>query len=285
MHPAYRHPLRFVLQVLKGFGRNQGLLLAGAIAYYALLSVVPLLMLSSMAFSRVLPRDELLKTLGKYLEWVVPTQSAALLNDLAGFMDNQIAIGTALLLTMLFFSSLAFSVLEKSMHVIFAHRGAQENPRHLVLSTLMHYGAVLGIGAVLLVLTVVTTGLQTMAQWSIHLFGRSMALEALATSLMYGVGFALEVIGFTVIYRYLPVGRTAFRHALIGGAAAAGLWELSRHCLAWYLTTLSKASVVYGSLTTAVIAMFAMEIAATLVLLGAQVIAEYEIAEKNGVLA
>ena len=37
-----------------------------------------------------------------------------------------------------------------------------------------------------------------------------------------------------------------------------------------------RLSVVYGSLSTAVIALFSMELAATPVLLGAQVIAEYE---------
>jgi membrane protein len=31
------HPGAFVLQVLRGFRANQGLLLAGAVAYYALL--------------------------------------------------------------------------------------------------------------------------------------------------------------------------------------------------------------------------------------------------------
>ena len=39
---------------------------------------------------------------------------------------------------------------------------------------------------------------------------------------------------------------------------------------------MSSASVVYGSLTTAVIALFSMEIIATLLLLGAQFISQYE---------
>ena len=49
-----------------------------------------------------------------------------------------------------------------------------------------------------------------------------------------------------------------------------------RHALVWYFTTLSKASVVYGSFTTAVVALFCMEIIAALLLLGAQVMSEYE---------
>ena len=40
-----KHPAAFALQVLRAFNANQGLLLAGAVAYYTLLSIVPLLIL------------------------------------------------------------------------------------------------------------------------------------------------------------------------------------------------------------------------------------------------
>ena len=54
------------------------------------------------------------------------------------------------------------------------------------------------------------------------------------------------------------------------------LWEITRHVLVWYFATLSQVSVVYGSLTTAIVVLLSLEIAATLLLLGAQVISEYE---------
>ena len=46
--------------------------------------------------------------------------------------------------------------------------------------------------------------------------------------------------------------------------------------LLWYFDTLSQISTVYGSLTTAIAVLLSLEVAATLLLLGAQVIAEYE---------
>ena len=46
--------------------------------------------------------------------------------------------------------------------------------------------------------------------------------------------------------------------------------------LVWYFATLSQVNVVYGSLTTAIVVLLSLEIAATLLLLGAQVISEYE---------
>ena len=44
----------------------------------------------------------------------------------------------------------------------------------------------------------------------------------------------------------------------------------------WYFSTLSQIKVVYGSLTTAIVVLLSLEIAALVLLLGAQVIAEYE---------
>ncbi len=74
----------------------------------------------------------------------------------------------------------------------------------------------------------------------------------------------------------MPAGRLAWRHALIGGVTATVLWEITRHVLVWYLTTLSQVTVVYGSLTTAIVVLLSLEVAATLLLFGAQVISEYE---------
>jgi len=65
-------------------------------------------------------------------------------------------------------------------------------------------------------------------------------------------------------------------HALIGGVTATVLWEITRHVLVWYFSTLSQVGVVYGSLTTAIAVLLSVEVGAIVLLLGAQVIAEYE---------
>jgi uncharacterized BrkB/YihY/UPF0761 family membrane protein len=74
----------------------------------------------------------------------------------------------------------------------------------------------------------------------------------------------------------MPVGRLSLRHALIGGAAATLLWEITRHLLVWYYSTVSQIQLVYGSLTTSIAVLLSVELGAIVLLLGAQVIAEYE---------
>lgn len=269
------HPLAFALQTLRGFSANQGLLLAGAVAYYALLSVVPLLIVSVIALSYLVDQAELLRTLGRYLEWVVPSQSRVVLADVTAFLDNGIAIGAVLLATMLFFSSVAFSVLEKAMRIILAHRGTITT-RHFLVSAVLPYCFVLLLGVALLGVTLASVTLQAMAEESVHLMGRDWSLGGVSGMLLYLLGFGVETLILAALYLAMPVAPIRVSHALVGGFTAALLWEILRHILIWYFTTLSNASVVYGSLTTAVVVLFSMELAATVLLLGAQVIAEYE---------
>ena len=270
-----RHPGRFAWATLKAFRANQGLLLAGAVAYYALLSIVPLLILAVIALSNVIDERELLGTLGRYLEWLVPGQSVAIVGELAHFLDKRGDVGWLLLGTMLFFSSLAFTVLENAMSVIFLHRVVARK-RRFIFSALIPYCYILSLGVGLLLVTLVAGSLQAVGQESVELFGRQWSLHGLSGVLLYLLGFAGEIFVLTSVYLVMPAGRLRMRHALIGGVTAAVLWEVTRHVLVWYFATLSQVNVVYGSLTTAIVVMLSLEIAATLLLLGAQVISEYE---------
>lgn len=270
-----RNPVVFAHRVLKAFQANQGLLLAGAVAYYALLSVVPLLILMVIVLSQGIDQEVLLATLRRALEYVVPGESRAVVMELRAFLDHREVIGWVLLVTMLFFSSLGFRVLESAMSVIFQHR-MQRLRRNFFVSLLLPFGYIIFICAMLFAGAIVIADLVAMGTENIVLFGRSWSLSGFSHVLIYGGGFLGEVLLISAIYYFMPVGRLPLHHALIGGATAALLWEVVRFALRWYFGTLSQVSVVYGSLTTAIVLLTCLEVAATLLLLGAQVIAEYE---------
>jgi membrane protein len=270
-----KSPLTFALQVLKAFQANQGLLLAGAVAYYALLSIVPLLILMVIALSHVIDQEVLLATLRSALEYVVPGAGKAVVVELRAFLDHREVIGWVLLITMLFFSVLGFRVLENAISVIFLHRVAVRR-RHFLVSLLLPFGYIIFIGAALFVATFVLADLMTMGASQLVMFGHRWSLSGLSGFMLYVISVAAEILLISAIYYFMPVGRLSAERALIGGATAGVLWEIIRHALAWYYGTLSQVSVVYGSLTTAIIVLLSLEVAATLLLLGAQVIAEYE---------
>jgi membrane protein len=184
-------------------------------------------------------------------------------------------IGSVLLVTMVFSSSLAFTVLENAMSVIFVHRVAVHR-RHFLISALLPYCYILFLGAGLLIVTLVSAGLQAIGSASIEVLGHTWPLGRVSGALLYLLGFCGEIFVLMSIYLVMPVGKPSLKNALFGAVTAAVLWEISRHLLVWYFATLSQVSVVYGSLTTAIVVLLSLELAATLLLLGAQVISEYE---------
>ena len=269
------HPGDFALRVLKGFRANQGLLLAGAVAYYALLSIVPLLILVAIALSHVIEQSALLEAIGRYIGWLAPGQSRFIVSELANFLAHREVVGWLLLATMLFFSSLAFTVLENAMSVIFLHRVAIRR-RHFMVSAVLPYCYILSLGVGLLLVTLVSGSFAALGEKSVEFLGYSWSLSGFSGVLLYLLGLVGEIFLLTSVYLVMPVGKLRLRHALIGGVTAALLWEVTRHVLLWYFGTLSQVGVVYGSLTTAIVVLLSLEIAATLLLLGAQVISEYE---------
>ncbi|HEY2257672.1 MAG TPA: YihY/virulence factor BrkB family protein [Variovorax sp.] len=282
--PILRHPLAFTWEALKSFRANQGLLLAGAVAYYALLSIVPLLIVSVIALSHFIETAALLNAVGRYLAFLLPGQSQAIVTELSNFLTHADVLGPVLLVTMIFFSSLAFTVLESAMAVIFHHRKA-DHSRHILVSFVMPYLYIFCLCIGLLLVTLVSGALQLIGEERVGLFGRSWSLSGVSGLLLYLLGLAGEIFMLTSLYLVMPVGRLRLRHALLGGVTAALLWEITRRVLVFYFATLSQVNVVYGSLTTAIVVLLSLEIAATLVLFGAQVIAQYEQLDRTGSFA
>jgi len=255
------HPWRFVGQVVTGFRANQGFLLAGAVAYYTLLSIVPMFALILVSLSQITDTSALLKALQEYLALLAPGQAEALVAQIGVFLQNWKVVGVTGLLLLLFFSSMAFTVLENAMSVIFFHRVAVKR-RHFLVSAIIPYCYILILAVGMLVVNAVSSSLAT--------------LDGGGAVLLYLFGIFGEILLLTSLYLVMPVGRLAISHALIGGVTAALLWEITRHILVWYFTTLSLVNVVYGSFATTIVILLSVEAAAIIVLLGAQVIAEYE---------
>jgi YihY family inner membrane protein len=270
-----RHPLIFIGRVLRQFQVHRGLLLAAAIAYYALLALVPLVILLLVALSQVINEAQLLDLLHRYLEQLVPGESDLILNQVAQFLGQRQVLGWTMAGTLLLFSAAAFGALENAMTVIFSHRHTVHQ-RNWLMSLLLPYLAVLLLGFGLLAMSLFIGLLQGLIIGEIRLFGGQWSLSGLQTLALYAVGLLSQIAVLTLIYRLMPVGRLPWRHALLGGVIAGLLWEGVRAGLVWYLANLSAVNVVYGSLAGVVIVLMTLDAMGVIILLGAQVIAEYE---------
>ncbi len=265
----------FSLVVVRDFQRNQGLLLAGAVAYYTLLSIVPMLALILVGLSHFIPQEQLIQTVARNLELLVPGYAESLANQVRGFLARRHLVGAVGFLIMMFFSSMAFSVLESTMAVIFSHRkGSQRRP--FLISAIIPYMYILLLAVGFLLVTLISGALDALESRDVLIFGYDFSMRGYTRSLFYLIGILGMVTMLTSLYLVMPVGRISIRHALSGALTAALLWEGIRRILVWYYSKLSLVNLIYGSLATTVVALLSIEVAVIILLLGAQVIAEFD---------
>lgn len=95
----------FLMQVVRGFIRNQGLLLSGAIACYTLLSIVPLSIIALIVLTQFMGEQQLILTLSTYLEMAILGYAATLTEHAREFLEHRKVVGIIGFIGMLLFSS------------------------------------------------------------------------------------------------------------------------------------------------------------------------------------
>ncbi len=265
----------FLLRVARGFMRNQGFLLSGAVAYYTLLSIVPLSIIALIVLTHLIEEQQLIHTLTTYLEMAIPGYAATLTEQVLAFLENRKSVGIIGFIGMLFFSSLAFSMLENAMSVIFYQR-VKVQRRNFLISAIIPYLYIFAMGTGIVFVSFIVGAIETLESSYVTVFGTSMHLGGTTGVALYLFGIVGEVLMFSSIYLVMPTVRVRFRNALVGGMVAALLWEITRRVLIWYYGAISMVNVIYGSIAITVVALLSIEVVTIILLLGAQVIAELQ---------
>jgi membrane protein len=279
-HHPVRLPIRrtfgFVRRVLRDFFFvNNGMLLTGAVAYNAMLSLVPLAAVLAVVFSNFFEEELLMDAITTEVSLISPKATSMVVDVLAGFMETRRLAGWIGLGALLFFSSMAFRVLENAFAVIF-HRKAPPRKRRFWVSALLPYLFIALVAVGLIVLTAITAFVEYSQDRTYALGGVDFGLSRIAGTGLHVAGFLGLALLFTTLYKVMPVMKISFRLALSGGVTAAVMWEILRYALVGYFANLSFVNAIYGSMATTVILLLTMEAAALIVLLGAQVIADLQ---------
>ncbi|MGM0558665.1 MAG: YihY/virulence factor BrkB family protein [Myxococcota bacterium] len=267
----------FVVRVVKHFLDNRGILLAGGVAYNTLLSVVPLMAVIILGLSNFYDSQRLISIIRAELGLIIPGQADEIAQAVQTVLDSRSLVGGVGILVLLFFSSLAFRMLEEAIASIFKVPDHVEG-RSFWVSALIPYIYMVLFAVGIIFLTATNTMLEALAGHNMSFFGWTLSMAEAPRIGLYVLGLAGLSLLFTSIYKVLPVIEIQFSRALVGGVTAAVLWEIVRRILGWYFQSISLVGIIYGSLATVIIVLLGMEVAAIIILLGAQVIAELEMA-------
>lgn len=270
-----RRGLGFTRRVLADFLRNRGLLLAGGVGYNVLLSIIPLFALVVTVLSYVVDEAQLVETIRVQAQLIAPGHAALLVGAVEEFLESREVFGVVGFLVLLFFSSLSFRMLEDAMSILLRHREPRRR-RKAWVSFLIPYAYVLVLGLGILALTVTVAVVDRLSEGTVGLLGMELAFGWAPVLVLYASAFIGLGLFFTSIYKVLPAVEIDLRRALVGGFAAAALWEGLLWVLGYYFERISLVSTLYGSFATIIVVLLTLEAGAVILLLGAQIIAELE---------
>ncbi|HOX44685.1 MAG TPA: YihY/virulence factor BrkB family protein [Myxococcota bacterium] len=254
-HIPYLHGvLATILQTARGFFRNDSHILAAAIAFYAILSLIPFVLLLFSLSGYVIEslvqqsagQEKLFLELAEYVRAVVPFMTDDIVQRLQSITLNREALGLTGLGTLVMTSWAVFRTLEMAFNRIFcSERRRSMLVSHglfllfllgvLLLFLLSHLAGVLGpLGA---------ARSETVAGLLESLLGSSALLRALA-------GLLVSSLVFVVLVKYFSHERIRLGPAAAGGLMFALLWLLASQAFGYYLRNVARFSMLYGSLAS-----------------------------------
>jgi membrane protein len=251
--------------------RTRALTIGAAVAFFGLMSLVPLLMMAAALLS-VLPIPNLFDQLLNMLAVIVPPDamtfvSTVLQSILTSHPTRIFSIG---ILSYLWAASGCFSSLIEALDIAYDVPVERSWIRTRMVSLLLTF--ICG-GLFLITLLCVLAGPKV-----VHLIAEIMLLphgflliwQPLRAVLM----FVLVVANIMLLYHIGPNRKTRFKTALPGAAVAVSIWFLGSMGLDFYLAHFSNYSATYGSLGAIIILMLWLYLTTVSILIGAELNAE-----------
>lgn len=261
----------FVRQVYHGYVTNSGGLMAAAISYYALVSLIPLLLLSISMFGLALQSSEgAITQTAQVIGLSIPGSTTQVETWLREIKNSTSATGITGLFALLWTGSQLFHVLEDALNRTWGVTRTRPFWKGRLLALL-----VMVIGGILLLCNL---GLSITTQWveSRRLpWGRDTLahLPFVWGSLAYLVPLIFSVIVFTFIYFIMPNTKTTWQEALVAGVFAGCCWELAKVGFGYYVSVIGGRgySRLYGSLGGLAIIVFWVYYTANILIIGGEV--------------
>jgi membrane protein len=238
---------------------------SAALAFYALLSLAPLLLILLWVTASTLPsaREALMNQIGLLVGGDTATVARIIVANAESRPDTG-SIASVWSLVLLFLGATAvFGELQEVLNRIF-RTDSQRLPgfRAWLRKRVFSFGLVLAMGFLLVISMTVNTVLSLALapfEWILPL------MVAAASWLIYALAFAL-------MFHYLPDRRVTWRYAVFGGAFTASLFVLGRALIGWYLQG-SNPGAAYGAMGVLVLTLFWVYYAGLILFAGALVTA------------
>jgi membrane protein len=262
---------RIAVVVYNELWRTRVFTVAAALAFYFLLSLVPLLIVFA-SLLWYLPATSAVSQLLNIMAMLIPADSARLVQSatLSVLEPGHTKFLSFGILSYLWAATGGFSVLIESLDIAYDVKDCRPWWRHRLRALLLTF-TVGGLGMLSLLALVVGPHFGHLLR---EFFPASEAFVHLWPILRWTITIVTFVAGLELMYYLGPHARHSFWSTLPGAAFAVGMWFLGSFGLSFYLSHISNYNRTYGSLGAVIGLMLWLYITSLAVLIGAELNAE-----------
>lgn len=259
---------------IQGFVDDDALTRAGAIAYFTLFSLGPLLFLASGIAGLIFGEAEVREALAGQLRNLLGREAGLAVHGMAETALGQAQGGWALAIgmaTLLLTASGAFAALQGALNAIWKVQAPPPATHMGVVSAFLRARA-LSIGLVgttaflLLASLVASAAISAFGSWLTH--GREEAAWLLSLG-NFVLSFALVSCLFAAVFKILPDRRLQWRDVMVGAIATALLFTLGKTAIGFYVGA-SGVAEDFGAAGSIAVVLLWLYYSAVIFLLGAE---------------
>jgi membrane protein len=245
---------------------------AASIAYYALLSLFPFLLLVISMLGAVTADDADRVSVLSFVFRYFPTQLDFVTGQLDALRAARLQLGVAGSLALIWGSLGVFGAVTSAVNEAWGVEKQRSFWKHRLVSFLMLVAAG---GVMMLALLLVSLIQMAQATW----FGAMLAsytwLTTLQTYAVRNLATGLLVIGLGLVFYFIPNAKTRFRDVWVGAVLTGLLWRLAFQGFAWYIRVNAGLKMIHGSVAAVIVFLLWVYVSSIILMYGVEFTAAY----------
>jgi membrane protein len=263
-------------EAASGFINDNALSHGAAMAFYAVTSLAPILLIVVAIAGLAFGNDAAQLALSAQISGLMGPESADLFKTALAHASNTTSGTWATiigLITLLITASGVFGEMQQTLNAIWKVEPKGSSISRLVRARAASLGLVAALGFMLLVSLVASTAITAFGD----LLNATLPFGEAILAIINGiVSFVLIAVMFGAIYKVLPDRTLAWRDVAVGAIATAALFTIGKSLIGWYLGSSAIASS-YGAAGGLLVTLLWVYYSSEIFLLGAEFTRAYSV--------
>ena len=245
---------------------------AASIAYYALLSFFPFLLLVFSLLGSITDDQEDRIAVLTFVFRYFPTKLDFVTGQLDAMNRTSVQLGVAGALALLWASLGVFGAITSAVNEAWGVERQRSFWKHRMVSFLM-----LVAGGGVMIVALLLVGAVEVAQASSFgiMFARFHWLAVLQTLTLDYLATLLLIVAIGLVYYFIPNAKTRFRDVWVGAALTGVLWRLAFDGFAWYIARNKSLTLIHGSIAAVVVFLLWVYVSSIILMYGVEFTAAY----------